>query len=613
MKKLKLDLVTVRVAATWGAVTVGCLALLAVAGFAAEMGYARLNENRVFPGVRVLGVRLDGLTVQEARDAIQKAVDSSLAQGVQFRFRDKDVQLDVTTPAPNPDVSRDLIRYDINPAIDRAYAIGREGSIFKRIIQQTNARIHPTVIQTQVDIDRQGITNGLRTALDGEITPPKNATFVIEVATGSEPFIHIDNERSGLTFDADRAMQLLQKQAERLAFAPIELDSRAEQPTLHRDDIEPFIPDVKKIMGRPPITLTYGKQSFLVPMSTVAGWITIHADGGRPALGYDPNAVLASIRLLAPDLEQESKNGSLVVKDGKIESFLAGTEGISIDSASTTAQIEQSWPSKTVFPIVVNTTFGSLIGEDPERLGIKEMIGVGRSNFSGSPMNRRKNIRLGAEKVNGTIIPPGGDFSLLKTLGEVDGAHGWLPELVIKGDKTTPEFGGGLCQIGTTSFRGALDSGLKILERRNHSYRVRYYEPAGTDATIYDPSPDLRFQNDTAHSILINAYIKGDDVTFEFWGTKDGRKVDPIKSSVYNITPPPPMKLVETLDLPPGQKKCTESAHAGADASFTYHISYADGTEHSEVFASHYRPWQAVCLIGVTELSKPVETPVLVP
>ncbi len=199
----------------------------------------------------------------------------------------------------------------------------------------------------------------------------------------------------------------------------------------------------------------------------------------------------------------------------------------------------------------------------------------------------------------------------METLGAIDGAHGWLPELVIKGNETKPEYGGGLCQIGTTAFRGALNVGLPIVERRNHSYRVRYYEPAGTDATLYDPKPDFRFRNDMAHPVLINAYSSGTKVVFEFWGTKDGRVADPIKPRIFNIVQPPPMKLIETTDLPPGQKKCTESAHAGATAEFTYTVTYPNGEVKSEVFRSHYRPWQAVCLVGKAAGSPETPAPTL--
>ena len=109
---------------------------------------------------------------------------------------------------------------------------------------------------------------------------------------------------------------------------------------------------------------------------------------------------------------------------------------------------------------------------------------------------------------------------MLKVLIPFTEKAGWLPELVIKGNKTVPELGGGLCQIGTTLFRAILASGLPITERQSHSYRVRYYEPAGADATIYEPRPDFRFVNDTGNYLLINGYVEGDEVTFEVWGTK---------------------------------------------------------------------------------------------
>ena len=187
-------------------------------------------------------------------------------------------------------------------------------------------------------------------------------------------------------------------------------------------------------------------------------------------------------------------------------------------------------------------------------------------------------------------------------MGEIDGSNGYLTELVIKGDKTVPEYGGGLCQVGTTVFRGALDSGLPITERRNHSYRVSYYEPAGTDATIYDPAPDFKFVNDTGNYILIQSRVEGDDLYFDFWGVNDGRIASTTDPVIYNIVKPPPTKIIETDSLAPGEKKCTESAHSGADAYFDYTVIYPENSTTTPIktrrFSSHYIPWQAVCLVG---------------
>ncbi|MBI3291172.1 VanW family protein, partial [Candidatus Falkowbacteria bacterium] len=237
---------------------------------------------------------------------------------------------------------------------------------------------------------------------------------------------------------------------------------------------------------------------------------------------------------------------------------------------------------------------------DLNDLGIKELIGRGVSNFSGSPVNRRYNISVGADSLDGILIGPGEEFSLLEALGEIDGAHGYLQELVIKGDRTIPEYGGGLCQIGSTTFRAALWSGLPITARRNHSYRVVYYEPAGMDATIYDPAPDMKFLNDTGHHILFITKIEGDNLIFEFYGTPDGREVtiEPNPPAIYNITQPGPPRYIETEDLAPGEKKKVESSHAGADTYFKYTIKYPNGETKEQEFYSHYVPWREVWLVG---------------
>ena len=183
---------------------------------------------------------------------------------------------------------------------------------------------------------------------------------------------------------------------------------------------------------------------------------------------------------------------------------------------------------------------------------------------------------------------------------------------MIKGDKTIPEYGGGLCQVATTLFRASLASGLPITARQNHSYRVSYYEPAGTDASIYDPWPDVRFINDTGNDILIQAKVEKDDVYFDFWGVKDGRKVKISEPVIYNIVAPPPTKIVESEELAPGEKKCTERAHAGASAYFDYTVTYpeldqetGENIEKYRRFNSYYVPWQEVCLVGKEKEMEP--------
>jgi len=145
----------------------------------------------------------------------------------------------------------------------------------------------------------------------------------------------------------------------------------------------------------------------------------------------------------------------------------------------------------------------------------------------------------------------------------------------------------------------AVNSGVEITARKNHAYRVGYYEPAGTDATIYSPWPDFRFKNDTKKHILIQTRIEGNELIFELWGTSDGRKIEVSKPKIWNITSPEETKYIETTDLPPEKVDCIEIAHNGADAEFSRIITYLDGEIKEDVWKSHYRPWRAVCMVGV--------------
>ena len=140
---------------------------------------------------------------------------------------------------------------------------------------------------------------------------------------------------------------------------------------------------------------------------------------------------------------------------------------------------------------------------------------------------------------------------------------------------------------------------MEILERRNHKYRVSYYEPpVGMDATIYDPSPDFKFKNNYASHILIQAKVKGNNITFQFFGTKDGRVIEIGTPEVYDFVDPPPPLDIESDTLQPGERKRIERSHKGASAKFHYKVSRGVEILQEKDFLSKYTPWQERWLVG---------------
>lgn len=245
-----------------------------------------------------------------------------------------------------------------------------------------------------------------------------------------------------------------------------------------------------------------------------------------------------------------------------------------------------------------------VLSDNLKDMGVEGIMATGVSDFGRSPNNRVHNIMTGIAQFNGTLIQPGEIFSVGQHLGPVNGATGYLPELVIKGDKTEPDYGGGLCQVSTTAFRAVLHSGLSVVQRRNHSYSVSYYDPPGTDATIYYPSVDFKFQNDTESPIIMQAYNEGSKVYFTFYGKKIERQVEIYGPFVSNWRGAPPMKIEYTTDLVPGQRKKVGDAHNGFDTNM-YRYVFDEKKEkqlHEDSFISKYQARPLFYLEGVESL-----------
>jgi vancomycin resistance protein YoaR len=292
---------------------------------------------------------------------------------------------------------------------------------------------------------------------------------------------------------------------------------------------------------------------------------------------------------LARKANRDPADAKFKVENGKVVTFLEAENGVTLDVEKSLKAITEKLSNseiksaeKLALPFDSKkpaTNYG-----DVNNMGISSLIGQGVSDFKGSPKNRMFNIRVATQRFDGLLIKPGEEFSFVKILGEVDGEHGYLPELVIKQGVTEPEFGGGVCQVSTTAFRAAINSGLKITARRNHAYPVSYYLPHGMDSTVYVPNPDLRFINNTPNYILFQAKITGTILTFSFYGTDDGRKI--------------------TIDGP----RITERQPDGAlKTTFTQKVVDKDGNEIiNDVFNSSYAsPYKYPHLGGPTLSVKP--------
>ncbi len=232
----------------------------------------------------------------------------------------------------------------------------------------------------------------------------------------------------------------------------------------------------------------------------------------------------AVLEQVATEVNQAPRSAKMVVEEDWAKEFDPGQQGQGLDLWQA-KKLLLSKPATVDLPVYISSPAITLA--DTNNLGITELVAEGISDFSGSTKSRIHNVEVGASRFNGLIIKQGEEFSFNKYLGEVDGEHGFLPELVIKRTGVVPEFGGGLCQVSSTAFRAAMNAGLNITARRNHSFAVHYYAPQGSDATIYPGVQDLKFVNDTPSNILVQTRldVPNKKLYFDYYGTKDSRVV----------------------------------------------------------------------------------------
>ena len=169
--------------------------------------------------------------------------------------------------------------------------------------------------------------------------------------------------------------------------------------------------------------------------------------------------------------------------------------------------------------------------------GIDYKISSATTYFAGTGYNRGLNIKNAIDKINGTLLMPGDEFSYEEKVSPVELSNGYYMAPVIVNGKHENAPGGGVCQVSSTLYNAELKAGIIPIERYNHSKAVSYVKK-GLDATLATGIKNLRFKNTYNYPIYINAYIIGGQMTVEFWSNKSvlqGIKYIPISFIKGNV------------------------------------------------------------------------------
>lgn len=612
---------------TWRRVwfLVGTLLLIAGILFVALLAQAKSYNDRVVPGLYVGEIAIGGMTSSELKNFLHSMNDKLLSEGLHFSFNHNGEKKNflLQPMIVTEDDAIELMYIDVDKEVERIMNYGKENNLLFDAIDFEKMRFSKPSIRLEfVVADKEKLVFEIREKLKEYEVKALDASVKINSVYPLD--YEITPSSVGNVYLYDEVVSKLVYSWSMLEVPDVSINNKEVIPSILESDVEKIVTRLKNVFDNGDISLTYKdpetKKTYEWKIETnkIAEWLDVqNVSEKNLAFGLNKNEMFNYLEsFIAPKINVEARDAKFEIdSDGKVVEFQGSRAGVDLSIDETFNVLNQAildrtnhdeGLAKTVQVVTIKKEPNVNTGE-ANNLGIAEVLGVGISDFKGSPTNRIKNIKNGAKKLNGILLKPGEEFSAIKYTKPYTEEGGYLPELVIKGNEIKPEIGGGLCQIGTTLFRMAMNAGMKITQRRNHSLVVNYYNDLenglpGTDATFYDPSPDFRFKNDTENYVLIQTYVDEADqkLYFTLWGTNDGRKGYYERPVVEKWLPVGPTQYIETTSLPVGQKKC-QHAFKGAEANFKYIRELANGEKEEIIYESYYRPLSEICLVGVEE------------
>jgi vancomycin resistance protein YoaR len=347
-----------------------------------------------------------------------------------------------------------------------------------------------------------------------------------------------------------------------------------------------------------PVLLQGQTRSWRVPRWRIAELLALPKDGSKRLAIAGPRAD-AYFRALSERVGKPPVDASFIVYGDAIR-VVPSRNGTELDVPRTARALLRAatLPTKRVAKISIARARPDRTTKEALAMGIDTRMASYKTYNSGT-WDRITNLRLGVSMLDDTLVPPGGTFSLNQAIGERTKERGFRSAPVIIGTRYEEEVGGGTSQVATTVFNAVWEAGLRITERNPHSLYISRY-PLGRDATVYWPSLDLKFANDSDDWVLVKGFPEADGITVSIYGG-ERRRVES-SDGTMTVTGSPPVRRVKDPTLPVGQTVVEESGSSPSRTTVTRTIYGPDGKLiREETWNTSYKGETRVVLVGTKQ------------
>jgi vancomycin resistance protein YoaR len=540
----------------------------AVAVLVLVRGY--VLRDSVLPGVRVAGVDVGGLSHADARGRIEARLGERLSRPI-----DVSVGGGFFTVTPS-----NLFTVDATATEKLAYDSARES-----FLERVGALTVPFAVGQDVEPVLQvnpSAATALRKELKARTTRPVSARISMD---GREPVVRPG--KTGTSVD-EAAVLTLVRDAALKELPSVRVPLQTLTPRIATAAAEAAARQARTAVSAPvEIRFRHREVGQLEP-NTIASLLRFRAEGGEYRIVLEAPGLREELTPLVKSYTKDPVDASFRI-DGARAHVVKGKNGttLALGAAQDAVLAAASLQSDREARIGLTALRPQLTTVEAKELGIRRQVSTFTTDMGVSSSNRIWNVHLMADYIDGTIIKPGQTFSFNKTVGQRTTERGFREGQMILGSLLLPAIGGGVCQTATTLFNNALQLGLPIKERRNHSWYISHY-PIGRDATVNWGGPDFKFKNDLDHALLIKSSYTDSTLTFTFFGTNPHRKVDLQTGSQTNFTSPKPSYAYDPA-APEGSIRTVAGSHeSGFDITVYRTVWERRKVIRKDSFVSHY-------------------------
>jgi vancomycin resistance protein YoaR len=561
--------------------------VVALLGLLVGLAFAG-SKRELAAGTHVAGVDVGGLTQRQAVATLEKRFAQVEESKVEFTAGEESYSFAANQLGVHP---------DWGAAVSAA---ARAGDGFGPI--RGFRRLHTRFFGAEV-LPRIAVSNAaLEFALD-RIAQDVDRQPVSAAVVRRGLRVRIVTERSGRALEREGAARTLVRALGSLdrTGAPVGLPVAIAAPPVTATMLKPAARRARVVFSAP-VTLEGSQRSFRVPRWRLAQIVTLPRNGAARLRIAGPKAN-AYFRSLSERVGKSPVDARFDVSGTGIQVIpsRAGTELAVLPTARALLRAASS-PTNRVAQLTVVRAAPERTTAEALAMGIDRRMG-GYKTYNSGTSDRITNLRLGVTLLDDTLVPPGGTFSLNGTIGERTVERGFRSAPVIIGTRYEEEVGGGTSQVATTVFNAAWEAGLRITERNPHSLYISRYQ-LGRDATVYWPSLDLKFANDTEHWVLVKGFVESDGISVVIYGGEE-RRVES-SAGTMTVTGSPPVRRVKDATLPVGTQVVEEEGSSPSRTSVTRTVYGADGELlRTETWNTSYRGETRVVRIGTKPKPEP--------